>query len=65
MKKGELSFYADYIDLEKQNKELKAALKHSKITFDNIIKTWILVDQQKKEIQSNIDYLTKLLNPKK
>ena len=41
---------------------MKEALEHSKITFENMLKQWQnLSDKQRKEIQSNIDYLNEQL----
>ena len=41
---------------------MKEAVKHSKITFENMLKQWHnLTDKQRKEIQSNIDYLNEQL----
>jgi hypothetical protein len=41
---------------------MKEAVEHSKITFENMLKQWHnLSEKQKKEIQSNIDYLNEQL----
>ena len=41
---------------------MKEAVEHSKITFENMLKQWHnLSDKQRKEIQSNIDYLNEQL----
>jgi len=40
---------------------MKEALIHSKITFELILKTWILTDKQKTDLKSNIDYLNEVL----
>ena len=40
---------------------MKEAIKHSKITFENILKSWALTDQQRADIQSNVDYLGEVM----
>ena len=41
---------------------MKEAVKHSKITFENMLKQWHnLSNKQRQEIQSNIDYLNEQL----
>ena len=41
---------------------MKEAIQHSKNTFENILINWELTKIQKKEIQSNIDYLNEILS---
>ena len=40
---------------------MKEALEHSKVTFELILKTWIITGKQRLDIQSNIDYLNEQL----
>ena len=52
----------NYGKLPPQAIEIEKALEHSKITFENMLKQWHnLSDKQRKEIQSNIDYLNEQL----
>ena len=48
--------------IEKQVKDLKEGNKHSIITFENLIKNIIQDDKAVADLESNISYLTNLLN---
>lgn len=54
--------YANQIELPTDEEVLKEALTHSKTTFQNILKTWDLTENQKHDIKTNIHYLEKIIN---